>query len=285
MNRKIVFFTLLLLALLNSCKEGNDSISYQENVSSGKYFTLSQDIFNDLFMSLYRSFYDSALHASGTGQICGADVYYNPVSPFVAVEIEFFYPDWNRLCPDSLYRQKVYKAYISEAFTDTSGKARIQFEGFAVENHELVGGFFIENVKDEESGRYLFELKAEDIIVKLPDSVNTIRWSSDEYFDWIEGKDTPQDFLDDVFSITGSSSGLESAGSSYYTNIEEPIYKDLQCKWVYSGIVKIEVPGQDIESGMVIYNGTQCDKLFDLKFNSMYFTEDLLNIYRPKLYE
>lgn len=283
MRLKFTWFILLLIIIIASCKEDNDAINYRENVTSAKYFTLSQDIFNDLFVGLFRSFYDTVLHKSGHEKICGADVYYNPTSPFVAVEIRFFYPDWNRLCPDSLYRKKVYTAYLSESFTDTSGKARVQFHGFAVENHELSGGFFVELVKKEDDSDYVYQLIAEDVVIKLPDSVNTVRWSCEEYFEWIDGKQTPQDFSDDVFRIVGNSSGKETSGKNYFTNIAEPIIKDLQCSWVYAGIVDVEVPGQDVESGRVIYNSTECDKFFELKVNSMFFTENLLNIYRPEL--
>ncbi len=89
--RGSLLLTLLAVLIVSSCTDENEVTDYQENVKAGKYYTLNQDLFNDLFVPLFQSFYDSILHTHGVRKICGATVNYDPISPHMATEIEFIY--------------------------------------------------------------------------------------------------------------------------------------------------------------------------------------------------
>jgi hypothetical protein len=50
--------------------------------------------------------------------------------------------------------------------------------------------------------------------------------------------------MDDVYTISGSSSGKDANGVSYSTTITKPLVKKLDCQWISAGTVEIKVTGQ-----------------------------------------
>ncbi len=174
-------------------------------------------------------------------------------------------------------------AAVTQDFTDTSGKATITFNDYAVENHWLSGSFSIELKKPAGEEEYIYNLLAQDIVLHLPDSIHTLVWNCNQNYYWVEGRDTPQNFDDDVFEVLGTASGTDIDGVSYSCKILEAIPLFRYCAWVSGGLVEIDVPGQDIEDGKIMYNSEACDPFFNLEFNGMVFTENLLNMYRPSL--
>ncbi|MBK9730912.1 MAG: hypothetical protein IPO83_06465 [Chitinophagaceae bacterium] len=91
---------------------------------------------------------------------------------------------------------------------------------------------------------------------------STITWTANRDREWTQGIGTP-DPNDDVFLITGGSSGTDQLGQSFTVQIVEPLVKDA-CAWIVSGVKKI-THGTDVMS--IDYGNGDCDNLAVVKVN------------------
>lgn len=83
-----------------------------------------------------------------------------------------------------------------------------------------------------------------------------ITWNTDRTRTMTAGKDTP-DFTDDVFEITGTTSGINAAGNAYKFTTISPLVKAIGCNWIKSGKLKIERAGK--LDATVDYGDGTCD--------------------------
>lgn len=92
--------------------------------------------------------------------------------------------------------------------------------------------------------------------VTKPDG-SSITWSSDRVRKMVAGDDTPLNFMDDSYEITGTSSGVNSAGQSYSFATETPLLKSVGCQWIKSGKLAIKREGK--KDAVVDYGDGTCD--------------------------
>ena len=67
------------------------------------------------------------------------------------------------------------------------------------------------------------------------------------------------DRLDDVYQITGNSSGLNSDGLNYTKVITTPLVRSRECRWILSGVVETQVEGET--TVVVDFGDGSCDDL------------------------
>ena len=84
-----------------------------------------------------------------------------------------------------------------------------------------------------------------------------ITWNTDRTRSMTAGKDTPLDFTDDVFEVSGITSGINAAGNAYKFTTLTPLVKAIGCQWIKSGKLKIERAGK-LDATIDYGNGT-CD--------------------------
>ncbi|MBX3100952.1 MAG: hypothetical protein KF690_00430 [Bacteroidetes bacterium] len=111
-----------------------------------------------------------------------------------------------------------------------------------------------ENDQDQET----FTVAEWDTIT-LADNSGTIFWQSNRTRTWTEGKSTPLDIYDDVYTVTGTANGLTRAGRTYSMVTITPLTIKLNCRYIFSGI--LDVMPQDAETIRVDYgNGCELGK-------------------------
>ncbi len=107
------------------------------------------------------------------------------------------------------------------------------------------------------SAPFTFSIKVENGTIKKSDGSGTITWNSDRIRKMITGFTTPLDFSDDIYEITGTSSGINASGNSYSFSTESPLVKAIGCQYIKSGKLKIQRSGK--KDATVDYGDGTCD--------------------------
>ena len=108
----------------------------------------------------------------------------------------------------------------------------------------------------------------------LPDTakMNGVKLTTDFLLIWAEGSLTPPIHEDDLYLITGSSSGFSSDGIEFSTEIQDSLYNYVDCFWISRGINLITVPSAAIQTGDIDYlTDDGCFNEFYFYFNSNLF--------------
>ncbi len=154
-------------------------------------------------------------------------------------------------------RKGVIIVTVTGFFLETGSKRIITFDGFSVNDYQVEGTKTVTNMGQNEAGNWVRKIEVEGSVTTPEDKVIT-RISTGE-IEWVEGASTPFYFWDDVFSITGTASGVNSKGVAYQSEITSPLIKARNCRWIQEGILTI-VSGENtviIDYG----DGTKCDNV------------------------
>ncbi len=74
----------------------------------------------------------------------------------------------------------------------------------------------------------------------------------------IAGTDT-DDRLNDIYQISGGSSGVNSEGLSYSKSIVTTLIRSRDCRWITSGVIQIQVEGEEVTT--IDFGDGSCDDL------------------------
>ena len=99
-----------------------------------------------------------------------------------------------------------------------------------------------------------------------------VYYDCDRTFSMTAGANTPLDETDDVFTLTGTSSGTNRNGKHYTVTINSPITKMATCKWLSSGSFSLTPDG--LATRTVDYGNGSCDNkaTFTVNGNTFEFT-------------
>ena len=107
-----------------------------------------------------------------------------------------------------------------------------------------------------EAGNWVRKIEV-DGSVTTPEGQIITRTSTRER-EWVEGLETPLYFWDDVFSITGTASGVNSKGVAYTAEITSPLIKARNCRWIQEGVLSIVT---DANTEVIDYGEGICDNV------------------------
>ncbi len=162
----------------------------------------------------------------------------------------------NCLCNDGRNRRGEVIVSYEGRYRDTNSTHTISFNDYFVNDNEVIGTKTVLNNGVNSSGKINFSIEVDGKVVKS-NSTDTIVWVSSRTRTWEEGSSTVFNWLDDVYLISGSASGINSAGVSYTVNISTPLRMALNCRWISSGVIEIEPEGKLIRT--VDYGLGSCD--------------------------
>lgn len=127
---------------------------------------------------------------------------------------------------------------------------------FYIDDVHLQGTKTWTNEGFDSQGNVTFTRTVENGSATFPnDAVAT--WQASHTMTQIAGGNTPFILLDNVFEITGSSSGVNRNGIPFSSEITTPLVKEKICPWIVSGIREVTV-GQFTRT--IDYGDGQCDR-------------------------
>ena len=148
----------------------------------------------------------------------------------------------------------------------TRDELTITFQNYTVNNYGVDGTLRTNGFSRNASDQWQYNLILENGTVTFPE--RTIQLNFDRLYTWTEGAGS-LDFRDDVFTITGNSSGTTADGIAFTSTITTPLTKKSEC-WtqqiIYpvSGILNIQFTRSSsdrvIPNVTLDYGDGTCDK-------------------------
>lgn len=158
----------------------------------------------------------------------------------------------------------------TNGYNDSLATKTISFVNYFVDNIQIEENITITNNGRNTSGNQVYSFSCSGTLIKTS---GTISFNSSLSAEQVAGVVTGS-FLDDSWSITGTSSGIAREGTNFTAAITQAVVKDIACLWHKSGKVDQTTPGY--LSGLIDYGVGTCDDQAFITYgtNTFVFTLD-----------
>jgi hypothetical protein len=140
---------------------------------------------------------------------------------------------------------------------ETGSKKTVTFDNYYFNGIKVEGTKVHENIGYNSNQNVVFSVTLTDGKLTLPDG-KIIERSFEHQREWIAGLFT-RNIWDDECLITGTATGVTLKGVSYSHTITTALYWKRVCKFVVSGVVKIE--REEFEPVEINYGEGECDAI------------------------
>ena len=123
-------------------------------------------------------------------------------------------------------------AVLSDRFQNTGAQITLSFENFEINGRKIESSQTITNNGPNAAGIVSFTHKILSLRISSDDKTSSL--TSENTIEWIEGSSTAAP-ADDVFAISGESSGVNTGGDAYSAEIISPLIKKVACTYIVSG--------------------------------------------------
>lgn len=162
----------------------------------------------------------------------------------------------NCLCNDGRYRKgKIIITYTGK-YRDSGSVHTIGFDGYYVNNNQVLGNKTVTNMGKNSSGQSYFNISVNGMMI-LNTTGDTISHVASRTRTWIAGESTTA-LSDDVYSITGSGTNTRANGKMVNYTITSPLTLALNCRWIEQGTVDI-TPAGATKARTLDYGSGTCD--------------------------
>ncbi len=147
---------------------------------------------------------------------------------------------------------------VTGFFLNRGSKRVVTFDGFSVNDYQVDGTKTVTNMGQNDAGNWVRGIVV-DGSVTTPEG-DVITRLSTRQIEWIEGAglESMLNFWDDVFSITGTASGVNSKGIAYTSEITSPLIKARNCRWIQEGVISISSGDNTV---IIDYGDGTCDNV------------------------
>jgi hypothetical protein len=140
----------------------------------------------------------------------------------------------------------------------SGSKATTSFEDYNVDSFSISGTQIVENTSS--SNKLAWTVTINDGKVTNTESGRWVQWNAIHEHTQTEGNATPFNPLDDVYQITGNSSGNNSNNNSWTTEITQPLIRSFICRWREKGQITFTLTAHQISAVLDYGDGTCDDK-------------------------
>jgi len=148
-----------------------------------------------------------------------------------------------------------------------NAKATTTFENFSIDSIKVQGTQIITNLSELSSTNTVinkWKVVIEGAKLTKPNG-NYVEWNSTRTITQLEGMNTPDLPLDDIYKIEGSSTGKVMRGNiliGWHSEITEPLIKKFNCRWIVKGtirVVRLNLSNTSSWAGAINYGDGRCD--------------------------
>lgn len=136
---------------------------------------------------------------------------------------------------DGKTRKGKIKITFSNGYKKVGAMVTHTFENYYVDNNKIEGSRTITYNGLNASGNHNWSIESNHTITRASGKVST--WTSSRVRTMIAGANTPLNWSDDQYNITGSASGVTTLGDSYTINISTPLLVKVGCRYIQSGVI------------------------------------------------
>ncbi|MEP7197117.1 MAG: hypothetical protein ABI851_11415 [Saprospiraceae bacterium] len=142
-----------------------------------------------------------------------------------------------------------------------AGSVRIvNHNNFYIDDVKVEGTVILSNQGKNSNNQNLFYRDVLNRKLIFP-SGKSIEWNSNQSILQIEGNETEDFFLDDVWSIVGSSHGINRFGNEFSTQTINPLIYAVNCLWLVEGVFSITNNGDTYK---IDYGNGDCNNIATL---------------------
>lgn len=158
--------------------------------------------------------------------------------------------------PDGRKRRGKILANWTGKYRNQGTVVNISFDNYFVNDNQIKGTHKTTNMGYNNAQRLVYKIEVDGSIVKANNG-GTLLWKSTREREWVTGSNTPLNYLDDTYSITGSANGTTAAGEAYTISIAQALVRKMTCAFIESGKFDLTPAGRKTLS--FDYGSSGCD--------------------------
>jgi len=232
-----IFNFMLVFALVSLIFSGCKKDTSDNDVTSAKDDALAQQTFDNINQISDEAYSTKASLTKAGGGILSACATLTLDTVSVPHILTIDFGTTNCLCNDYKYRRGTITISFIGHYRDSGSVHSTTFNNYFVNNNQVTGTRTRINNGKDTAGNYTISYTA-NISIILANNAGTISWTTSLNTEWISGYNTFT-WLDDVYLITGSSSGSRLNGTTYTKTITSALKKEMSCPYIESGTVEI----------------------------------------------
>lgn len=248
-----IFFLIAVISfgiLFSGCKKEEENITEEDLIDYAAEDALADDLFDEIAVQAAR--YDS--ENTDEKGACAPDITSSGSEYPRTVTLDY----GQEGCEGWLGHERKGKLHIeiSAPFWQEGSVKTIKPEDFSIDGYKLEGTKTLSYMGKNDEGKHYQTVSLRNGVIHFPDGTTILR-ETDRTRTWSEGDDSPLNFTDDIWTITGKASGTTRLGESYTNQITNPLLFDLSCRWkLVQGEITVEVPEHTI---VINYGSGKCD--------------------------
>lgn len=267
--RPAVYFKSLAIflattALFWSCEKSQrdldtETLSAEENA-------IAYHVFDDVFREVHRfSMRDSILNDTGIIQWfddCIKKAELSDTVPVFPIILDLKYVDLEdtTTCQDGFKRRGKISAVFTGKYLNSGTTITFRFVNYRKDNFDIDGEMVLTNLGVNDNGRRHFLMEVSE--ATIAGNGFDFSWGATNTIEWIAGSSTDGIIDDDIFEyVEGISSGTNSRGNTYYSEIDTPYRADCSCQWFTAGTAELYV--KNLQTRFIRYGvESVCDNKF-----------------------
>lgn len=178
----------------------------------------------------------------------------------------------NCKCDDQKYRRGKIIVHFNGGYWVPGTVITYTFENYFIDDNQIIGTKIVTNKGRNQANNLWWETVVSGSVIKAKNG-GTFTWNSTRQHEWTEGESTPFQWWNDVYMITGTANGTGTNGKTYNITITSALRKKLNCEWLESGTLDIQV--QDLPLIILDYGSGTCDNVAIATINGQTFTINL----------
>ncbi|TNE78198.1 MAG: hypothetical protein EP332_15085 [Bacteroidetes bacterium] len=257
---KITSLSLSVLALggllaLNACKKDADPEpdTNAGDAEAAQEIAIAEQLFGDM-----KNIADEAESGSvssfknGMSFASCATVTLNQAQKQITVD----FGTSNCLCRDLRNRRGVLNVTYTTNYWDSGNVVTITPQNYYVNDYGITGTKTLTNLGNDANGNPHWSVAVSGQITK-PNNGGTFSWTSSRVNTWSAGSSTPQDWTDDAWTVTGSSTLTSSSQIQWTLNITKALHRAMNCPWIDEGTLTLDRTG--VQTRTLDYGAGACD--------------------------
>lgn len=178
----------------------------------------------------------------------------------------------NCTCNDGRNRRGQVIIFYTGNYIDSASTHTITFNNYYVNDHQVLGTKTVTNLGHNAAGHLVYDINVNGTI-HLANNAGTITWASQRQREWTAGESTPLLWSDDMYSITGTATGVSAAGENFTVNITSPLIRNMQvgCRRHFTQGTMDVTPGTRPTRSIDFGSGA-CDDIAVVTINNRSYT-------------
>ncbi|MCW5921352.1 MAG: hypothetical protein KIS77_03345 [Saprospiraceae bacterium] len=256
MKKSILLLSALFMGILlfNACEKSDNAKVNDADITTSEDIATLEDFSEEIDFAV-----DVAIEERGGGGTCPVVTLSQPWGTWPnTITIDYGTDGCAGPNGQHLLKGKIVITQTGDRFTAGAQRTKT-FENFYVDDVKVEGTKSWTNNGKDANGLWSFTKQATNMVLTYSDGTTTT-WNHQHTSTLAQGGNTPT-HLDNVWSTTGSTSGVNRNGVVFSSTITQPLIKKATCRWVSEGV--IQFTRDDKNSTLDFGNGT-CDRFATL---------------------